>query len=360
MDNTTTFYVQGLGNISPQKTFDNSEFLNEISEYNDNVLSCVLPEFKNYIHPVALRRMSRLLRIGLSAAKICAQDAQLDMPDAIITASGYGAIGDTSNFLLEILNNGEKQLTPTFFMQSTYNTISGAIAMNMKCNNYNTTYAHRGFSFENALQDALMQITDTPSKRILLGAFDETNKEQHAIKQFDGLHKRKNINNLTLFQSDGQGTIEGEGAAFFTLGTAKTPNAYAKLLGVKTIYRPEDASELQAQIHTLLTENNLDVNAIDVVVNGAGGDAQLDAMSNTALNNVFDGKQFLAFKHLCGDYCTAASFGMWLGCKILRHQAIPEITKVNQVTPLTTIKNIIILNHFWGKRYSLILLKGVE
>jgi hypothetical protein len=76
-----------------------------------------------------------------------------------------------------------------------------------------------------------------------------------------------------LFQSDGQGTIEGEGAAFFTLGTAKTPNAYAKLLGVKTIYRPEDASELQAQIHTLLTENNLDVNAIDVVVNGAGGDA---------------------------------------------------------------------------------------
>ena len=69
MENTTTFYVQGLGNISPQKTFDNNEFLNEISEYNDNVLPCVLPEFKNYIHPVALRRMSRLLRIGLSAAR---------------------------------------------------------------------------------------------------------------------------------------------------------------------------------------------------------------------------------------------------------------------------------------------------
>ena len=255
------------------------------------------------------------------------------------------------------MSSGEKQLAPTFFMQSACNPISGAIAMNMECNNYNTTYAHRGFSFENALQDALMQLTDTPSKRILLGAFDETNKEQHAIKQFDGLHKRKNINNLNLFQSDGQGTIEGEGAAFFTLGTEKTPNAYAKLLGVKTIYRPEDASELQAQIHTLLAENNLDANAIDVVVNGAGGDTQLDAMSNTALNNVFAGKQFLAFKHLCGDYCTAASFGMWLGCKILRHQAIPEITKVNQATPLTTIKNVLVLNHFWGKRYSLILLQ---
>jgi 3-oxoacyl-(acyl-carrier-protein) synthase len=359
MENKTSFYIQGLGNISPQKTFDNSEFLNEIHEYNENVLSFVLPELKNYIHPVAMRRMSRLLRAGLAAAKICAQDAQLEMPDAIITASGYGAIGDTSNFLNEILDNGEKQLTPTFFMQSTYNTISGAIAMNMKCNNYNTTYAHRGFSFENALQDAMMQMKDDSSKRILLGAFDETNKEQHAIKQFDGLHKRKLINNLQLFQSDGQGTIEGEGTAFFTLGTQKTANSYAQLLGVKTIYRPEDSIELQKQIESLLTEHNLQAVDIDVVINGAGGDDEKDRWSNNALENVFAKKQFVAFKHLCGDYCTAASFGMWLGSKILHHQHIPEVVKTNHIENLAGIKNLLVLNHFWGKRYSLILLQKV-
>src|SRR5690606_37555509 len=159
-------------------TFDNSEFLPEISEYNDNVLSFVLPEFKDYIHPLKLRRMSRILRVGLCAAKIAVKDADLAIPDAIITASGYGCITDTSKFLHEILHNDEKQLTPTFFMQSTYNAVAGTIAMELKCNNYNTTYVHRGFAFESALQDTIMQLADFPEKRILIGAFDETNPEQ--------------------------------------------------------------------------------------------------------------------------------------------------------------------------------------
>jgi 3-oxoacyl-(acyl-carrier-protein) synthase len=128
-------------------------------------------------------------------------------------------------------------------------------------------------------------------------------------------------------------------------------------LGVKTIYRSEDSIELQKQIDSLLAEHNLQAEDIDVVVNGAGGDDEKDTRSNNALENSFAEKQFVAFKHLCGDYCTAASFGMWLGAKILHHQHIPEVVKTNHIDNLAGIKNLLVLNHFWGKRYSLILLQ---
>jgi 3-oxoacyl-[acyl-carrier-protein] synthase II len=347
MSGKTPYYIQGIGNISPQGTFDNTEFLNEVKTYTENVLTCITPEFKGYINPVQLRRMSRMFKIGLTAAKICAQDARLDMPDAIITSSGYGCIGDTSKFLHEITDNGEKQLTPTLFMQSTYNSISGGIAMAMKCNNYNTTYVHRGFAFETALQDAMMQIEDQPAKRILLGGFDETDKDQFAISVRTGYHRREPVNSLSLFQSPGLGTLQGEGAAFFAISGEKTDRTYAKLGDIKMIYAPTDALELIEAIQQMLLENDLSTKDINVVINGIGGDIKNDALSNEVIDTMFATNQQAVFKHLCGEYCTASAFGMWLGVKMLYHQVIPEIVKINHIHQL---------NHFRGKNYGLILL----
>jgi 3-oxoacyl-[acyl-carrier-protein] synthase II len=333
-----TFYIQGIGNISPQRTYDNSEFLPGINTYHDNVLSCVTPEFKNYISPIQLRRMSRMFKIGLSAAKICAQDAKLEMPDGIITASGYGCIGDTGKFLLEIIENGEKQLTPTLFMQSTYNSISGGIAMAMKCNNYNTTYVHRGFAFETGLQDAMMQIEDQPTKRFLLGGFDETNSGQLIISSRTGYHRKDHINSLSLFKTRGQGTLQGEGAAFFVIGSRHTENSYCLIKGLQMIYAPKDTSAVIAAIQQLLQKNNMAITDVDIVINGIGGDNTDDRLNNKVMDEIFQNTQQLVFKHLSGDYCTASSFGLWLGAQMLRTQTIPEVT------------------NFRGKNYGILLL----
>src|ERR1700690_4209221 len=94
-----TYWINGVGILSPQFTFDNSDFLSSTQEYEDNILKCVAPDFKNYIPPVQLRRLSRLLRMGLSAAIICMRDAKNETPDGIITATGYGLLEDTARFL---------------------------------------------------------------------------------------------------------------------------------------------------------------------------------------------------------------------------------------------------------------------
>lgn len=356
MAQNTHFYIQGIGNISPQKTFDNHAFLEEITEYTDNVLTFVNPEYKEWINPVALRRMSRLLKAGLAAARIAAKDADLTKPDGIIAASGYGCIGDTSKFLHELLENDEKLLTPTFFMQSTYNTISGAIALAMNCNEYNTTYAHRGFAFENGLQDAMMQLSDFPQRRILFGAFDETNAEQYKIKQKDGFLREMNISNLSLFETEGAGTLQGEGATFFVLGTEKSEKTYCEIAGLKTVYNPKKASDFEEKINDFLAENGITLEDIDILVNGIGGDTPKDALTKETVQHLLPETQQVVYKHLFGEHASSSAFGVWLGAKILFHQRIPDVVKLND-KPVKGLNTILCINHFWGKRYSMMLLR---
>src|SRR5260221_1323047 len=113
-------YINGIGLISPQRTFG-QEFLAEPLEYVDTILHCVTPDFTSYINPVQLRRLSRMLRIRLSAAIIFLRDAKNENPDGVITSTGYGFLVETTWVLTELLTHHATQLTPTNFMQSTYN-----------------------------------------------------------------------------------------------------------------------------------------------------------------------------------------------------------------------------------------------
>ena len=94
-------YIRGIGNISPQPTFDNGSFLEDIREYHTARLLAVVPDYKNYIQPNQLRRMSRLLKMGVTAAGMCLHDAGVEKPDAIITGTGLGMMEETEKFLNE-------------------------------------------------------------------------------------------------------------------------------------------------------------------------------------------------------------------------------------------------------------------
>ncbi|TSA26822.1 MAG: hypothetical protein D4R67_07155, partial [Bacteroidetes bacterium] len=68
-------YINGIGLISPQQTADPSLFLPEVMEYTTDFLTSVDPNYKAFIDPLAARRMSRLIKMGITAAKIALQDA---------------------------------------------------------------------------------------------------------------------------------------------------------------------------------------------------------------------------------------------------------------------------------------------
>lgn len=350
-------YITGLGNISPQKTYDNRNFLEEVTEYGNGHLSCIEPDYEKFIDPKLLRRMSRIIRMGYTAARICLGDAGIEIPDAIITGSGMGCLEDTEKFLLSIFENDEKFLPPTPFIQSTHNTIGAQIALMLQCTNYNLTYSQRGISFENALTDSLSLLNAAGYEHILAGGFDEMTKNQLILNNRLNYYKKEPINNMNLLNTDSPGTIAGEGNAFFTLSSVKSENCYAALKDITTFNYPRDEDYISDKIQSFLKINNLTEAEIDLWIAGFNGDDTLDKIYYKIYDQFFKNTPIAYFKHLCGEYHTASAFAMWMAANILKRNHIPEAVRFNQV-PARSLNNILIYNHYRNKNHSLILLSS--
>jgi 3-oxoacyl-[acyl-carrier-protein] synthase II len=351
------YYINGIGLISPQRTFNNDEFLPEISEYPDNKLNCVVPDFKEYINPIQLRRLSRMLRIGLSSATICLRDAKENNVDGIITGTGYGFLTDTAKFLTEIFEYQEKQLTPTYFMQGTYNALAGLVALTLKCKGYNNTYVNRGFAFETSMHDAMMQLNADAAKKILVGGYDERDDAQYSIHLRVNYYKAENISSLKLFESKTIGTLQGEAASFFLLAANQSEQTWCELVDLKMVHCPESKESLLNELSLFLDQQKLSTQNIDVVVSGVSGDVKNDVMLNALVQSHFGNIPELRFKHLSGEYCTASSFGIWLGASVLKKQQIPDVVKNNNATSKSPINTVLLINQYMGRNYSFVLLK---
>ena len=152
-------FITNKISVSPQQTFlSDSFFSGSANVAEEGKLRAVEPNYKETIAEAGLRRrMSRIVKMGVSAGLACANGAY--GVDAIITATGLGCLADTEKFLDSVVRNDESLLNPTAFIQSTFNTIGAQIALILKNSSYNVTYAHRGFSFESALCCALRTAT---------------------------------------------------------------------------------------------------------------------------------------------------------------------------------------------------------
>lgn len=161
------------------------------------------------------RRMSRILKSSVSTAVECVGGIEgIDRLDAVITATGLGCLSDSERFLRNMIADNEQMLNPTPFIQSTFNTAGGQIALLRHNHCYNVTYVNRSHGFEDALLDAFMRIVDSESHRVLVGAFDEQTPSQYRIMERMG------------FWRNG---ICGEGSIFATLTTRLSESAIARL-----------------------------------------------------------------------------------------------------------------------------------
>ena len=143
------------------------------------------PDFREVISPMEARRMGRLMKRAVWTSRQALEEAGLEMPDAVITATDFGSMSQSHSFLGALKQGGDATPRPTDFMQSTHNTIGSLIAIRLGCHGYNATYSHKGNSFQSALQDAWMQISLGDIDNALVGWFDEdfpaTGSTDHAV-----------------------------------------------------------------------------------------------------------------------------------------------------------------------------------
>lgn len=344
-------YIRATANISPQNTFGNVPFLTDVVEYNGDQLNCILPDYKGLIDPKLIRRMSRIIKMGVAAGLACIKEAGLTAPDAISAGTAYGCMEDTNAFLTKMVQQDEELLTPTAFIQSTHNTISAQIALLLQCHAYNNTFVNGGASFENALLDAKMLLNEGEAENVLVGGIDEIISNTHQILKRMGLYRREASSNLHLLDRPAKGTMAGEGAAFFLLSNEVSGIDYARMDGMATFYKP---AQIEQDIADFLKDQNITLNDIDLVITGKNGDAKNDAIYTQLQQTVFGGASAINYKHLCGEYPTSSAFALWLAANIIKTGSVPPIFG-QTVKP---IKRVLVYNHYQQVHHSLMLLSA--
>ncbi|HKR03801.1 MAG TPA: beta-ketoacyl synthase N-terminal-like domain-containing protein [Bacteroidia bacterium] len=347
-------YINGTRCISVQDTFDRNWFFGEIRNPGKNFLQVSEDAFKNAIAANLSRRMSKMVRMGVASAMSAMNDAAIEKLSAIIVGTGNGCFEDSLKFLKSMIENEEKLLSPATFIQSTHNTVAAQIALLLKCYAYNFTYVHRGFSFENALQDAVSQIAEDKNKNILVGGVDEIPAAYLELIDSAGwLKKQADAENY--FSNDTGGVIAGEGSSFFILSGIKSLSSYAQLKEIRTIYNPSDTGELRLTIEKFLSDSQLQLSSIDTVILGLSGDAQSDNKIKFLGENYFKNNLQLSFKNYFGESPIAVSFALWMAAVMIRKKEIPEALCMNNVRRKEP-ENILVFNQYRDKNYSLILL----
>ena len=346
-------YINSAACISVQDTLNETFFQNLKPENSVQIVKAIEPNYKEFIPPAASRRMSKTVKMSTVASQYALKEAGIENPDAIIVGTGMGCSQDSEKFLKNVLENNEEFLTPTFFIQSTHNTVAGQIALGLQCHAYNFTYVNTSSSLEFSLLDAKLQILDDEASTILVGSTDEqTDRTMELFKLNNTIKKEENFP-VDYINSKTDGVIWGEGASFFVLGKDKTENSYAQLKDIQ-LSNQLDLEEIQQFIKDFLSKNNLKNDDIDAVILGISGDAKSDVYYQKAMD-LFSNSSLLYYKHLSGEFNTASGFSTFMACHILKNQDIPEVMMINNLDK-REIKNILLYNHLGGNDHSLVLL----
>ncbi len=350
-------YIRATGNISPQNTFGHPALTGEAVSFMGNRLSCIEPDYKPFVDQKLIRRMSRVIRMGVAAAGECLRQAGVNSPAAIVTGTAYGCLEDTGTFLSKMIAQNEELLAPTAFIQSTHNTVGAQIALIVQCKGYNNVFAHRGVSFESALLDATLLLKEGEADNVLVGGIDEITDTSHGILSRFGLYRREPVSNLQLFDPVSKGTIAGEGVAFFLLANQPSENDYAAFDGVHIFYKPASVSEIESQIVSFLSAQSISLAEIDLLITGRNGDSRNDGLYNQLKTSVFSKIDEVPYKHLCGEYPTSVAFALWLAAGIVRFSRVPEIL-VGMAHISKPVRKILIYNHFQNRHHSLVLVSA--
>ena len=338
-------YIRSARQISAQTPLTDDWFDSPILHRDATAVRSLDPNFSEHIPPLVARRLCTLLRRAVVLSRLTLREANLEHPDAIISGTGLGCIQNTERFLHAIRQEGEECLQPTAFMQSTHNIISATVAIDLKCHAYNTTYVHRGTSFENALLDALLRLRSGNIRNALVGGFDELTD--------DYLHFFRRTGRWQ-FTPDG---FAGEAAVSFLLDGQQDAHTLCRLDDLRLLYRPT-LDTLRDALHDLLTANDCSLDDIDAVLIGLNTNPDNDTVYLDAAAQLYPATPLIRYKHLFGESFSASALAHYVAATCLRRGHIPSHLRLDSADASLPVRRILIHNHSMNKTHTLTLLSA--
>lgn len=313
------------------------------------------PDYKQFIAPAESRRMGKLLKRAVAASLDALAKGDCPMPDAIISGTGLGCVENTEKFLNAVIDNDEECLPPTPFMQSTHNTISSQVALKLQCHGYNSTYSHRGTSFDSALLDAVMQLQLGRITTALVGGYDEMTPAYFKMLAKLGYWRESDVNIDELKKIGISGAISGGAAVSILLSNKQSQHTLCQLVDTD-LFTCKNVQELQNRCQLFLQKNCCQPQQIDAVMCGLSGDDANDSVYRSFLGKEFPKTATLWYKHLFGESFCASGYGIYTASHLLSAGNIPSHLFYHKSQTERATNNILIINHFQNNDFSLTLL----
>lgn len=331
MTDARRIYIKAATQISMQQPLSEEWMTNPVIQEVPYCRS-VDPNFRDWLNPLESRRMGKILKRALVTAMKVMKDTGITQPDAIITGTGLGCIENTEFFLDQLCREGEEMLKPTYFMQSTHNTISSLIAIQGRCHGYNTTYSHKSVSFDSALLDAFVQMRLGDIQTAMVTGNDEMTPSYFSILQRTG-----------YVGQPGQVTA-GEASVSMML-TTEQQEALCEIQEMRLIF----GKSLLAGLPT----------DVDAVLLGTNGSRQNDALYET-MGRMLPGIPQLHYKHLFGECYTASALGVYAAAHLLRQGEAPAFMRCDGVDEALKVDSLLFVNHSDGENISYAILRSVK
>lgn len=311
-------YIQAAEQISIQTPLS-EEWMEQPIVYHEPFVKAVNPAFREYIAPNEARRMGNIMKRAIVTSLKVLKETGINHPDAIITGTSIGSLNYTEKFLDDLVENGEESLSPTYFMQTTHNTVSSTISIFTATHSYNTTYSHGGISFELALKDAWMQLNLGQISNALVGGHDEMVESYYELLRKTGY-------------VGVEGMVPcGECAMSMMLNKQVSPDNLCELAGV-SVFRTKSVQNIRKQLEALVEKANIKVETIQMVITGVNGNPENDRLYQPVLDELFPQAEHLQYKQLFGENYTVSALGLYAAAHLMKKQGTPVMLFVNCTT----------------------------
>ena len=360
MRNFGPIYIQAAAQVSIQQPLSDEWMIQPVS-YDDVFVEAINPNYRDFLAANEARRMGKLMKRALVVAKSVLQETHTEHPDAIITGTCLGSLDYTVRLLDELADHGEETtVSPTFFMQSTHNTVGSTLGIYTKSHGYNVTYSHDAVSFDMALRDAFLQLRLGKIATALVGGYEEM-----VASYFDLLRQTGYVGQ--------EGMVPCSETSFAMLLTSRLPSpdsclptpdsclqspaSLCELAGVRLLHQPDD-SVLDREITRLYADAGLTIGETTALLLGVNGCQENDRQYLEIARKHFPGVRLLQYKNLFGENYCVSGLGIYAAAMCLKRQMIPSSMSFGDSQQTAPPQSILLLNISGGREVSMILLKG--
>ncbi|MBR5085632.1 MAG: beta-ketoacyl synthase chain length factor [Muribaculaceae bacterium] len=328
-------YIKSVAHISAQQPLSDEWLSSPVVLQGDFVQACE-PVYKDYISPMAARRMTPILKRAIVTAKAVLNDTDVD---AIITGTGLGSAACSEKLINAMIEEGEAFSMPTQFMQSTHNTIGSLVAIDRKCHAYNATYSQDGISAECALLDAFVQIRLGKINNALVGIHDELPKSWLEV-----MKRSKIIGNLMQ--------VPASETSISMLLDNNLVGSKCEIAGIEVAFN----TSFDKMLSSFMSHYGLP--QVDALMMGKNGWEDNDKVYDELLDKL-SCVPALHYKHISGESCAASAFGVYASALCLEHGIVPATLQCDNINCDVPVKNILLANAS-GNNKSLILLRSCD